>query len=99
MALSNQDPRKPVVKQTEIDFGTTPVGSAEFTISDEDVTPDSRIVAFVAYESPTTGKDADEYTMDNVMLVCAPGTQEFTLFATGMEGYLADVFKITYILG
>ena len=99
MALSNQDPRAPVVKQTEIDFGTTPVFGAEFTISDEDVTPDSRIVAFVAYESPTTGKDADEFTMDLMKIVCAPGTKEFTLYAEGMEGFVADVFKITYILG
>jgi len=82
-------------KQTEIDFGATPVDNATFIIVDAAVTTGSRITAKVAYEAPT-GKDLDEVEMDMLELLCGPGSGQFTLFARGMEGYVHDKFKINY---
>ncbi len=86
------------VKQTEIDFGPLPTSEANFIILDSNVTPTSHIVGTVAYEAPT-GKDLDEVEMDGLDLKFGPGSGTFTLYATGLEGYIADTFKINYVVG
>src|SRR5258706_8606475 len=74
----------PNVKQTEIDFGTTPVSEASFTITDSDVTATSQIIGTVAYEAPT-GKDLDELEMDALDLKFGPGAGQFTLYVVGQD--------------
>lgn len=87
------------VKQTEIDFGATPVAEASFTITDADVTAASHLIGNVAYVAPT-GKDLDELEFDTLDLQFAPGTGEFTLYAKSHDGgYVADTFKINYAIG
>ena len=86
------------VKQVEIDFGALPVSEASFVITDASVTPSSHIVGEVAYQAPT-GKDLDEVEMDSLDLKFGPGTGQFLLYAIGLDGYIADKFKINYIVG
>lgn len=88
----------PIVHQTEIDFGTTPVSEATFLIADATVTAASHLVGSVAYVAPT-GKDLDEIEMDGLDLKFAPGVGQFTLYARGMDGYIADTFKVNYTIG
>ena len=94
--LSGQNPQTAVVKQTEIDFGSTPVTEAEFTVGDDVVLVTSRLNGSVSYEAPT-GKDQDELTMDALDLKFAPGDRSFTLYASAIGGgYIAGTFKINY---
>lgn len=86
------------VKQTEIDFGTTPLAEAEFTVVDSDVTTGSQIIGTIAYEAPT-GKDLDELEMDGIDLKFQPGTGQFIVRVKGLEGDLHDKFKINYLVG
>ncbi len=86
------------IKQTEIDFGETPVAEASFLVTDVDVGGTSQLIASVAYEAPT-GKDLDELDMDGLDLKLAPGAGQFTIYARGMDGYVADKFKINYLIG
>ena len=86
------------IKQTEIDFGATPIAEQSFNVTDADVTAGSQIIGNVAYEAPT-GKDLDELDMDAVDLKFAPAAGSFTIYAKGMEGYIADKFKINYLIG
>lgn len=86
------------VRQTEIDFGAIPVAEAEFTIVDVDVTPASNLIGSVAYAAPT-GKDLDELEMDGLDLKFGPGSGQFTVYVRGMDGYIADTFKLNYIIG
>jgi hypothetical protein len=87
------------IKQTEIDFGTTPVAEASFTIIDTDVSATSQLIGTVAYEAPT-GKDLDELEMDGLDLKFGPGSGQFTLYARGLnDAYIADKFKINYLIG
>ncbi len=86
------------IKQTEIDFGITPVSEASFIITDADVIVTSQLMGNVAYEAPT-GKDLDELEMDTIDLKFAPGAGQFTLYARGLDGYVADKFKINYLVG
>jgi hypothetical protein len=85
----------PKYKQTEIDFGVTPVNEASFTITDADVTTSSKIVGGVAYEAPT-GKDLDELEFDTLELRFVAGTGQFVLYVQSKEGYVADKFKVNY---
>lgn len=41
------------IKQTEIDFGTTPLSEQSFVVADGDVNGTSQLIAQVAYEAPT----------------------------------------------
>ncbi len=86
------------IKQTEIDFGTTPVSEASFLITDADVLVGSQLIGSVAYEAPT-GKELDELEMDGLDLKFAPGVGQFTLYAGGLDGYIADKFKVNYLIG
>lgn len=86
------------VSQTEIDFGSLPVAEASFTVVDASVTPTSRIVGHVSYEAPT-GKDLDEIEMDVLDLSFGPGNGQLTLYAKGTQGYVADKFKVNYVVG
>ena len=86
------------IKQTEIDFGTTPVSESSFIITDASVTVTSQLLGNVAYESPT-GKDLDELEMDGLDLKFAPGAGQFTIYARGLDGYISDKFKINYVVG
>jgi hypothetical protein len=96
--VNGQGAYLPLLKQTEIDFGVVPVAEASFVITDAGVSTGSRLVGNVAYEVPT-GKDLDELEMDGLDLKFAPGAGQFTLYARGMEGYVADKFKINYLIG
>ena len=86
------------IKQTEIDFGATPVAENSFLITDADVLVGSQLIGNVAYEAPT-GKDLDELEMDGLDLKFAPGSGQFTLYARGLDGYIADKFKVNYLVG
>ncbi len=91
-------PNTGFVKQVEIDFGALPVSEALFTITDASVTPTSYLTGDIAYVAPT-GKDLDEIEMDVIDLVFGPGSGNFTLYARGRDGYVADKFRINYVIG
>lgn len=82
-------------KQTEIDFGATPVESATFTITDSDITTASKIIGQIAYVAPT-GKELDELEFDSFDIKFAPAAGSCTLFIRSLEGYVADKFKLNY---
>ena len=86
----------PIIKRTEIDFGTTPVLQKTFTITDAGVSAASFIMAQLAYVAPT-GKSLDELEFDSFDFRAAPGTGNFTLHARALEGSVAGNFKINYL--
>lgn len=86
------------IKQTEIDFGTTPVSEASFIITDADVSAGSQLIGSIAYEAPT-GKDLDELEMDALDVKLSPGVGQFTAYVVGLDGYVADKFKLSYLIG
>lgn len=84
------------ITQTEVDFGSTPVSEALFTIADATATATSKIIGSVAYAAPT-GKDLDELEMDSLELKFGPkGAGEFYIYAKGLDGYVHDKFKVNY---
>ena len=87
------------ITQTEVDFGTTPVADATFTITDASVSTSSQLIASLAYETPT-GKDLDELEFDNFEIICKPAAGSFDMLIRTTDGSLvADKFKINYLVG
>ena len=82
-------------RQTEIDFGATPVEVADIIITDAGINTGSRITGQIAYVAPT-GKEIDELEFDAFDLRFAPGAGQCTLHITSLEGLVADKFVIYY---
>lgn len=85
------------VKQVEVNFGNMPSADKSFTVTDADVTASSIIIGWLAYAAPTN-KDLDELDMDLIDLKFMPGDGQFTVWATPKDGYVADKFKINYLI-
>jgi len=81
--------------EVEIDVGATPVSEASISVTDASITTSSKILGSVAYLAPT-GKDLDEIEMDTFDLKFEPLVGSFNLKIKGLEGYIADKFKINY---
>ena len=87
------------IKQTEVDFGAAPVSEGTFIVTDAAVGATNQLIAQVAYEAPTS-KELDEIEMDDLQIRCAPGVGQFTMHIRAADGsYLADKFKINYLIG
>jgi len=84
--------------QTEVDFGSLPVAEASFTVANSSVVPTSKISGSVSYQAPT-GKDIDELEMDELDLKFGPGSGQLTIYARGRDGYIADKFILSYVVG
>lgn len=89
---------RPSPRQVEIDFGAIPVSEASFTIIDTGVIPGSVVIGSVAQIAPP-GKDLDELECDTLGLRFGSGDGQFTIFANGLEGYVAGKFIINYSIG
>jgi hypothetical protein len=87
--------------QTEVDFGSTPVRSTKFTISDASVLAGGKIVATLAYDAPT-GRTIDEVEMefDNIFIAAGNITAgvSFDLYVGSGTGMLSGKYKINYSL-
>lgn len=86
------------VKQATIDFGSAPRHEGEFTVVDAAISAASQITGSVAFEA-STGKDADEATMDPLSLQFQPGSGQFTVHVAALHGRVYGTFKINYVAG
>lgn len=83
------------ITETEIDVGATPVAEASISVADTGITTSSKIIGGLAYVAPTD-KDLDELEMDAIELKFEPLAGSLNVHIKGLEGYLADKFKIWY---
>ena len=87
------------ITEYEIDFGTTPVENATFTVTDASIGAGSYIVVQQSGEAATS-KDADENEMDTLEFKVITSAGSMDVFVTATDGsYLADKFKINYLIG
>lgn len=86
------------IKQTEIDFGATPVSGAEFTITDADVTTSSQVIGSKALLAPT-GRHVDEARVEELSVACGNGSGSFPMEVTSLVGRVTGKFHIQYLVG
>lgn len=83
---------------TEIDFGVVPTISMTFTIIDAGVSGTSIIVVCQS-GAAATSRSADENEMDPIVFSAIPGTGQFILIATALNGPVTGKYKANYAVG
>lgn len=88
--------RRCMVKSTTIDFGAAAVAGREFSITDGEVRPQSRIVCAVAYEAPF-GRTLADLQANGLDLKAVGGDGRFTLYARALGAAVSGPFVIDYV--
>lgn len=81
--------------ETEIDFGTTPISSKVFTITDALVSGTSKITA-TASGNVATGRVGNDNEWDAIIYTAKAGTGNFELTANCVTGSVVGRRKIFY---
>ena len=86
------------VQTVELDFGSVPVASAQFTVTDATVAAASKLV-IVQAGTAATGRDADEAELDPIAATASPGDGQFTVFCAPLMGRVVGKYKFHYQVG
>ena len=89
---------KLVWTEAEIDFGATPVYTANFVITDTAVSAQSH-VAVVASGNPGTGRVGNDWAVDGICFAALPASGSFTVTALASPGPVVGKRKILYQVG
>lgn len=81
--------------ETELDFGTAPVASKSFTVTDAGVTGTSKIVVVPSGNAPTSGY-SDVWEWDTITFAAVAGTGQFTVYASVGNGTTNGKHKVFY---
>lgn len=81
--------------EIEIDFGSKPVYSKTFAVTDGTVSGTSKII-IVPCGKPATGGFEDDWEWDNISLAANPGAGTFSLMASAMPGPVSGKRKVQY---
>lgn len=82
----------------EADFGTSPVQSGSFTVTELGSLATSAIIAQLALVSPSDGRFTDEVMAETLDIQCTPGVEEFTLNIQSVQGSITGKFVINYMV-
>lgn len=82
--------------EVEIDFGSTPVYDATFTITDAAITSSAVKMVLAPCGKAATGRTADDWQWDGGTFVANPGTGSATCYATFHPGPIAGRRKLQY---
>lgn len=82
-------------KEIEVDFGSVPVSTRKWTITDAEVLPGFRIVVQPS-GAPATGRPGNDWEVDAAQFTTVAGTGNFVLAATVLNGHIRGVRKILY---
>lgn len=85
--------------EVEIDFGSTPVYDATFTITDAAITSSAVKMVLVPCGKAATGRTADDWQWDGGTFVANPGTGSATCYATFSPGPIVGPRKLQYQIG
>lgn len=87
------------VTEVEIDFGSSPVYDATFTITDAAITSSSVKVVVSACGKAATGRTADDWQWDGGTFAANPGTGSATCYATFHPGPIVGKRMLQYSIG
>lgn len=83
------------ITETELNFGTSPVASAHFTVTDASVSGTSKIMLTPSGNAPTSGY-SDVWEWDSITFAAKAGTGDFTIYASVGTGTVSGKYKVFY---
>lgn len=86
------------VTEVEIDFGSQPVYTAEFTITDAGIAATSKVTVSPSGKA-ATGRTADDWAWDGATFAANPGTGSATCYAVFTPGPIVGKRKLQYSIG
>ena len=87
------------ITEVEIDFGTKPVTSKSFTVTDAAVSATSKITLVPSAKTATGRVNTDDMEWDGLNLAAVAGTGSFTVYAVANPGPVVGKRVINYIVG
>lgn len=84
----------PYGAEIEVDFGSIPVNSASFTVTDSYVSATSKVIVTESGNAGTS-QGTDDVLWDSVNYAAVPASGSFTLYAKA-SGYIKGKRKIFY---
>jgi hypothetical protein len=84
------------ITEVEIDFGSTPVKTKVFAITDAAVAATDKVIAFQSGKA-ATGRVTDENEMDAIIFNTNPLAGSFTLRAQVLTGTVSGKYKVNYM--
>lgn len=86
--------REPIGGSVEYNFGTKPVYDAQFTITDSNITPTSKVL--IAPGGSSTGRTADDWQWDGATVGVVPGSGSATCYVTFHPGPIVGTRTFNY---
>lgn len=86
------------VMTTEIDFGSTPLYSKTFIVTDANITTSHQIIATHS-AAAATGRSQDENELEALICRCVAGSGQFTMYVDALPGPVVGKYKINYVFG
>lgn len=86
------------ITQIEVNFGTIPTRSKTFVITDATVSPSTPLIVTQS-GAAATGRQADENEMDPITFSATPGSGQFILIASALNGPVVGNYRVNYIVG
>lgn len=99
MATNNAVNDRTKVTETEVDFGSTAVPDASFTITDARVSASSLIIPYVSGNTPSSSRNIDEIRCECYSMIATSGSGSFTLYIAPKMGTTTGKVKVLYTLG
>lgn len=85
------------VTEIEVDFGSVPITSATFNVTDAIVSTSSNIMISLTGKT-ATGRVGNDYTWDSISYSAVPGTGNFVLDAVINNGSVVGKRKLIYLV-
>jgi hypothetical protein len=99
MVGGGSTPTPLTVTEVEIDFGSVPVPSKSFVITEALASPTSKIIPSPSSKTATGRVGTDDMEWDMISLSAVPGSGSFTLYAVANPGPVVGKRNIQYIVG
>jgi len=84
--------------EVEVDFGSSPVYGAEFTITDAAITAASKVQVMPCGKA-ATGRTADDWAWDGAAFAANPGAGSATCYVQFLPGPIVGKRKVQYSVG
>jgi hypothetical protein len=84
--------------QIEVNFGTIPTRSKTFTITDATVSASTPLI-ITQSGAAAPGRQSDENEMDPIVFSGTPGSGQFTLIASALNGPVVGNYMVNYVVG
>ena len=94
--MATQNATNSRVVEVEVDFGSSEIEEASFTITDATVNANSLIMLSISGNTPSDGRDIDEVRLENMQMLATPGSGQFSLYMNPKVGTTTGKFKVLY---